>query len=235
MCVCVCVCMFRERGRERDREAEKHEHVRETSIGCLSHMPQLGTRPGTQAYALSWNWTGDLLLCGMTLDQLSHVGQVPVYFFSHIFFYILFNFLKIFIPDFRERGRKGKREGKKHPCEREALIGCLSYTPWLGTKPATQAHALIGNWTGDHLVCGTMTNWGAPDRLLSHSKYEVKDFETLKKYHWITLHHLSLGSVSLQCMVFNIYLCSIEYILHWRCCCSGISVIWPRAHSMTFQ
>ena len=29
--------------------------------------------------------------------------------------------------DFREKGREGEREGRKHRCGREAWIGCLSY------------------------------------------------------------------------------------------------------------
>ena len=49
--------------------------------------------------------------------------------------------------DFRERGREGKGEGEKHRCEREASIGCPSYTPRLGTKPATQTCALTRNQT----------------------------------------------------------------------------------------
>ena len=37
--------------------------------------------------------------------------------------------------DFRERGREGESKGKKHPCERGTLIGCLSYLPDLGMCP----------------------------------------------------------------------------------------------------
>ena len=39
--------------------------------------------------------------------------------------------------DFRERGRVGDREGEKHGCERDTLIGYFSYAPQLGTKPTT--------------------------------------------------------------------------------------------------
>ena len=59
---------------------------------------------------------------------------------------------------FRERGREGEREGEKHRCERETYIGCLSYAPQPGTKPATQACALIENQTSDLSLCGTMPN-----------------------------------------------------------------------------
>ena len=38
-------------------------------------MPQLGTEPATQACALTGNRTGDLLLCGMTPNPLSHTHQ----------------------------------------------------------------------------------------------------------------------------------------------------------------
>ena len=54
--------------------------------------------------------------------------------------HILFNFFS----DFRERGRKGEREGEKHQCERETLIDCLLYAPLLGSESATQACALMG-------------------------------------------------------------------------------------------
>ena len=56
-------------------EGEEHGYVRETSIGCLLHAPQPGTKPTTQECALTRNRTGDLLLCRMTLNQLSPAGQ----------------------------------------------------------------------------------------------------------------------------------------------------------------
>ena len=58
---------------------------------------------------------------------------------------------------FRERGR-GVREGEKHWSEREKSIGCLSYTPWLLTKPTPQAYALTRNRTCDLSVWGKMPN-----------------------------------------------------------------------------
>ena len=39
--------------------------------------------------------------------------------------------------EFRERVSEGKREGEKHRCERETLIGSLLYAPGLG--PNSQA------------------------------------------------------------------------------------------------
>ena len=52
---------------------EKHE--RETSVHCLSFEPLPGTRPQTQAHALTPNRTSDLSLRRMTSSQLSHVSQ----------------------------------------------------------------------------------------------------------------------------------------------------------------
>ena len=58
--------------------------------------------------------------------------------------------------DFREEG-KGGREGEKHWCEREALIGCLLYVPLQGLKHnlgmyPDQGLNLTGNWTCDLLL-----------------------------------------------------------------------------------
>ena len=36
------VCIFRERGREGESQGEKHPRSRDTSIGCLSHVPHWG-------------------------------------------------------------------------------------------------------------------------------------------------------------------------------------------------
>ena len=58
------ICLFLESRREGKREGEKHQCVR-TYIGCLSYVPQLGTKPTTQACALSRNGIGNLSLCRM--------------------------------------------------------------------------------------------------------------------------------------------------------------------------
>ena len=60
----------------------------------------------------------------------------------------------LFIYFYREE--KGGR--KRETDMRETLIGCLSYAPWLGTEPATQACALTGNPTCDPLLCRTTPN-----------------------------------------------------------------------------
>ena len=44
---------FSERGREGEREGEKHRYEGETSIGCLSCMPQSGT-DGNPGMCLDW-------------------------------------------------------------------------------------------------------------------------------------------------------------------------------------
>ena len=60
----------------------------------------------------------------------------------------LFYFFKDFIYLFLERGREGEREGEKHQCVVASHMPLL-----LGTWPTTQTCALIGNRTGDPLVC----------------------------------------------------------------------------------
>ena len=49
----------------------------ETLIGGLSHPPQ-GTKPTSQACALTGDWTSDTLLCRTMPNQPSHVGQGSV-------------------------------------------------------------------------------------------------------------------------------------------------------------
>ena len=54
---------------------------RQTSMcGCLSHTPQTGTRPATQACVLTENRAGDLVLCGTMPHTLSHMGQGQMHF-----------------------------------------------------------------------------------------------------------------------------------------------------------
>ena len=65
--------IFRERGSGEEREGEKHRCERETSIGCFSHTPDLG--PGRVPSALTRNGTGDLLVCRMMPNPLSHTSQ----------------------------------------------------------------------------------------------------------------------------------------------------------------
>ena len=59
---------FREKGREGEREGKKH-------LLFASRMPQLGTWPATQACAVTGNQTGNLLVCRLMLNPLSHTSQ----------------------------------------------------------------------------------------------------------------------------------------------------------------
>ena len=56
-------------GREGEREREKHQ--------CLVafHTLPLGTWPATQACALTGNRTGNLLVCSLALNLLSHTSH----------------------------------------------------------------------------------------------------------------------------------------------------------------
>ena len=60
---------------------------------------------------------------------------------------------------FFKREGKGGRKGKKHQCERETLIGCLSHVPQPATELTSQASALTGNQTSDLSLCGTTSNY----------------------------------------------------------------------------
>ena len=73
-------------------------------------------------------------------------------------FYNLFFKKRFYLFIFRGRGKEKEREREKHLYERETLISCLSHTTQLGMEPKTKVCALMGTWTGDLLVCGTMPN-----------------------------------------------------------------------------
>ena len=61
--------IFREWGREGEREGEKHH------VWLPLEQPLLGTRPTTQACALTANQTGNPLVCRPALNPLSHTSQ----------------------------------------------------------------------------------------------------------------------------------------------------------------
>ena len=64
-----------------------------------------------------------------------------------------FNFKKIFyLFTSREKRREGEREGEKHQCVRDVLIGCLSHAPEWGPGPTTQVSALNGAGRGNPWV-----------------------------------------------------------------------------------
>ena len=79
-----------ERGEGREREGEKHRCGRETALGCLSHISLPGSKPATQACALTGNRTGGLLLCRMMPKQRSHTSQGWIISFSISKFAIVF-------------------------------------------------------------------------------------------------------------------------------------------------
>ena len=66
--------IFRERGKEGERETEMWE--RNIDGLLLVHAPRrCKTKPVMQACALTGNRTDDLLICGMTPNQLNHTNQ----------------------------------------------------------------------------------------------------------------------------------------------------------------
>ena len=69
----IYLILERKEGREKERERNIYVRKRERNINLL--VPQMGTEPAMQAYALTGNRTGDLLLCGMTPNQLSRSGH----------------------------------------------------------------------------------------------------------------------------------------------------------------
>ena len=68
-----------------EKERERNMGVREkhSFIASCSH-PKWGTKPATQACALTGDLSGDLLLCGTMPNQLSQTGQGP-----HVGFFFL--------------------------------------------------------------------------------------------------------------------------------------------------
>ena len=101
------------------------------------------------------SWSPPPAPTGAELQQFPYirwtVAAIGAFFF---FFKILFVCLFVF----RDRGSEGEREGEKHRCERETLIGCLWYTPQLGTEATAQACALPWNPSDHLLVCGPTPN-----------------------------------------------------------------------------
>ena len=60
------------------------------------------------------------------------IGHSLVWIFNLPFF-----FKRFYLFIFTERGREGERDEKRHHCERETFIGCLSHSTRLKTQPAT--------------------------------------------------------------------------------------------------
>ena len=85
--------------------------------------PPLGTRPATQACALTGNRTSDPLGHRLTLNPLSYTSQGKTGHFKK-------KRISSFI--FRER-REGEKVREKHRCVRETSIVCLLFTPKWGS------------------------------------------------------------------------------------------------------
>ena len=62
--------LFLERGEGKEKERERN-----IKMWLPLVYPLLGTRPATQACALTGNPTNDHLLCSLTLNPLSHTSQ----------------------------------------------------------------------------------------------------------------------------------------------------------------
>ena len=148
------IYLFLDRGEGKEKERERNIDVQEIhqSLGCLLHTCNWGTWPTTLASALTGNQTGDLWVHRLALSSLSHTSQGRFLISYGVFFFLL----RFYVFLEREGGRE--KEGEKHQCETEPSISCLSNTPWLGTKPATQVCALTRDRTGDLLLCRMMPN-----------------------------------------------------------------------------
>ena len=82
-----------------------------------------------------------------------------IYIFTLCTFYFIYIYLKDFIYLFLERGREKK--------ERNISVWLPLARPLLETWSATQACALIGNWTSDSLACRlTLNRWATPARAI---------------------------------------------------------------------
>ena len=72
--------IFGERGKQKEKERERN-----ISVWLPLVCPLLRTRPGTQACALTGNWTSNPWLCSLTLNPLSHISQGLTYIFYCLF------------------------------------------------------------------------------------------------------------------------------------------------------
>ena len=97
--------------------------------------------------------------------------------------------MNIFLKDFiffifRERGREGERKEEKHQFLRNIIlhVSLLSLTYHQpGTWPATQAHVLTGNWTGDLSVCGMTSK---PLSHISQGRISILTLGNLRILQW---------------------------------------------------
>ena len=97
------------------------------------------------SFYASWGWVF------LTANPYSGINTFPI-ITSLLFF--LKNIFHLFT--FRERGREGKREGGKHQCVRDTLVGSLSHTPNWGAGPQPGHEPWVG--TGDLSVWRLVLN-----------------------------------------------------------------------------
>ena len=69
------------------------------------------------------------------------------FYFSYFFFCSPEEIFSLLLEGGKEGRKEGNREREKHWCERETLIGCLSYVPQLGIESTTWVWALTRNQT----------------------------------------------------------------------------------------
>ena len=136
-------------------------------------------------------------------------------------------FLKILFI-FRETGKEGEREGKRHQCVRDTLTGCLSHTPNWGPYPQP-SHVL---WLGNELATVRFTgwrsiHWATPARavfywfLKLHTKFIVfavklvspPNFPNSPKGIIISHYHISTSNSSLMPYISNPMYPTSHYIL----------------------
>ena len=81
--------LFLERGEGRGGKRERSIGVQEKHLLAVSRMPPTGNWPKSQMCALTRNQTGDLLVCGMMPNPLSHTSQscIPFSYSSFMFPY----------------------------------------------------------------------------------------------------------------------------------------------------
>ena len=108
----------------------------------LDRLPLAGTLPETQACALTENWTSNLSLCGMMLNQLTHLGQGSGRF--SLFFFLFKDFTCLSL----ERGQRREKERERNIDVRQIHGSVASHTlpagdlalrhvPWLEIEPVT--------------------------------------------------------------------------------------------------
>ena len=124
--------------------------------------------------------------------------------------------LHLFI--FKER-RKGEREGEKH-----RLIASRMPPTGEGSWPATQACALVGNWTSDPLVCRLVLN------PLSHNTSQGRahafEFASAPGQQGSQMSVFSFSSLQFMCFPF-LFLCIDFREREMPVCCSiYLSIHW---------